>query len=282
MQFIDTHLHLILRERFRYAWTDAIPQLAQRSFKLEDYTAASGAAVSGAIFMESGVDDTQYRDEARLIAGLVADGRIQGQIASCRPEQAGLSDWLDECADLSVIGFRRILHVVDNDLSASTLFRDGLREIGRRGYPFDLCLRADQLAIGEALLQTCRDQTFILDHCGNPDIANDAFTPWSDSLSRLAAYPNLVIKLSGISANARPDQQRVERFQPYFERILELFGSQRIVWGSDWPVCNTGMGLPRWIETSTALLATLSEHERACITYLNAQRFYLQALKVNS
>lgn len=277
MQFIDTHLHLILRKQLGYAWTEDIPQLAERSFTVEDYTADSGAAVSGAIFMESGVDDTQYRDETRLVAGLVADASVLGQIASCRPEEPGLTDWLDECEELSVSGFRRILHVVEDELSIGTLFREGVLEIGRRGYPFDLCLRADQHAIGAALLHACPDQQFILDHCGNPDIANDAFTPWADSLMKLAAYPHLALKLSGITANARPDQQRLETLSIYVETALEHFGPERIIWGSDWPVCNMGMGLPRWIETTRALLEPLSVHERECIAQLNARRIYERA-----
>jgi predicted TIM-barrel fold metal-dependent hydrolase len=276
MQLIDTHLHLILRKQLGYAWTADIPQLAQRNFTVEDYIADCGATVSGAIYMESGVDDTQYRDETRLVAGLVADASILGHIASCRPEEPGLTDWLDECAELGVTGFRRILHVVDDRLSLGKLFREGVREIGRRGYSFDLCLRADQHAIYAALLHACPDQQFILDHCGNPDIANDAFSPWADSLARLAAFPHLALKLSGITANARPDQQRLDTFRIYVETVLECFGPERIVWGSDWPVCNTGMGLPRWIETTRALLEPLSAHERECIGQLNARRIYLK------
>ncbi len=274
MGLIDTHQHLILREHFTYAWTDGIPQLAGRSFTPADYAGETGGTVAGAIFMESGVDDAHYRDEARMVAGLVADGTVLGQIASCRPEAPGLSEWLDECADLGVVGFRRILHVVDDALSETKRFREGVREIGRRGYPFDLCLRADQHRIGEALLRACPDQQFILDHCGNPDIAADALVSWSESLARLAASPNLAVKLSGITANARPDQQRIEVFRPYVERVLELFAPDRIVWGSDWPVCKTGMGLLRWTKVTNALLAPMSEHERNSITALNVHRIY--------
>lgn len=274
MKLIDTHLHLILREWLGYAWTADIPELAGRGFTPGDYAAEAGGSVAGTVFVESGVDDTHYRDEAKLVAGLVADGTTLGQIASCRPEEPGLSDWLDECTSLGVVGFRRILHVVDDELSVSTRFREGLREIGRRGYSFDLCLRADQHGIGEALLRACPDQLFILDHCGNPDIASGSLAPWADNLSRLAIHPNVAVKLSGITSNARPDQQRLDVLRPYVDKVVELFGPDRIVWGSDWPVCKTGMGLPRWIETTRALLASLSTHERERISCLNARRFY--------
>lgn len=271
---IDTHQHLILHAHLGYGWTEALPELATRSFTPADYRAEVGAAVSAALFMEAGVDDADTKAEARLVAGLIGAGEVAAQIAGCRPEEAGIEPWLDECASLGVVGFRRILHVVGDDLSQSQTFRQNLRAIGKRGYSFDLCLRADQHAVGAELLRACPDQQFILDHCGNPDIAGDGFDAWSASLAELAAFPHLVIKLSGITVNARPDQQSVADFQPYLERMLALFGPDRMLWGGDWPVCKLGMGLPRWIETTEALLAPLSAAEQTAIARGTAQRVY--------
>jgi predicted TIM-barrel fold metal-dependent hydrolase len=280
MQFIDTHQHLILPESLRYGWTNGIRVLAGRRFAPEDYAALAGDAVQGALAMEAGVDDAFYQAEARLVAGLI--GQPQGvpiiaQIASCRPEAPGFEAWLDECAALKVAGFRRILHVVPDALSRSARFRRNLRRIGQRGLTFDLCLRADQHQIGEEILRACPDQRFILDHCGNPDIAGEGFRTWAQSLARLAGFPHLAIKLSGITANARSDQQNAEVFRPYFETVLRLFGTDRVLWGGDWPVCNLGLGLPGWIETSRHLLASLSQDEQRAIAQGNALRIYLQA-----
>lgn len=275
---VDTHQHLILRDLFAYDWADAIPALAGRSFRLDDFTNAAAptaaAPITATVFMEAGVNDAFYKAEARHVAGLIHAGRIAAQVASCRPEQPDLSDWLDECADLGVVGFRRILHVVPDAVSEQPQFRAGLREIGHRGFSFDLCLRADQHGIGIDLLQACPEVQFILNHCGNPDIAADAYAGWSASMAQLAEFPNLAVKLSGITVNARPDQQTLDALRPYMDRVVSLFGPDRIVWGSDWPVCNLGMGPAQWIATTQAYLQTLSTAEAVAIASGNAQRLY--------
>lgn len=270
---IDTHQHLILRETIGYAWVGNVPALAGRDFTQADY-AALAPHISGTVFMETGVDDDDYKTEARLVSRLIGSHGMLAQVASCRPEEYNLTPWLDECAGLGVHGFRRILHEAPDDLSRSDLFRANLRLIGARGLPFDLCLLARQLGIGEELLHACPDQVFVLDHCGNPDVAKDQFAAWSKGLARLAQFENLTIKLSGITRNARPDQRNAESLRPYFDRMLELFGPSRMVWASDWPVVDLGAGLPAWLTITDELLRDLSADERAQITEKTARRVY--------
>ena len=276
MQLIDTHQHLILRSRLGYAWADAIPALAGHEFTPDDYAQLTrDSGVIGTVFMETGVDDADYKDEARLIAGLVGQRGMLGQIASCRPEtDAGFDDWLEECAALKVVGFRRILHVVDDAISRKPAFRRNLRKIGARGLPFDICMLARQLDLAEDLARACDDQILVLDHCANPDIASDGFEPWAASLQRLAQFAHLRIKLSGITVNARPEQRTIAALRPYVDHVLATFGPARMVWGGDWPVCNLGSGLPGWISLTHALLSDLSADERGLIGHQNAREIY--------
>lgn len=276
MQLIDTHQHLILRGRLGYGWTAGLPALAAGDFTPADYAAlTAGRGVVGTVFMETGVDDADYQAEARLVAGLVGTGGMLGQIASCRPEvAAGFDAWLDECDGLHVRGFRRILHVVDDGISASSTFRANLRKIGRKGLPFDLCVLARQHDLAQDLIRAHDDQTFVLDHCGNPDIAAGAFAPWASSLQRLAAYPNLFVKLSGITANCAPGTVSAALLRPYVQHVIECFGPSRILWGGDWPVVNLHSSLPDWIDLTQALLADLTEAERDQIGVQTARRVY--------
>ena len=275
MELLDTHQHLILRETIGYDWTDGIPALAGREFTLADYAGlTAGRGVVGSVFMDTGVNDADYKTEARLIAGLVGSHGIRGQIASCRPEEAGFDAWLDECAGLHVVGFRRILHVVDQGISESPLFRANLRKIGAKGLPFDLCFFARQHDKAEALLRACPDQIFVLDHFGNPDVAGDGFAPWAESLRRLAAFPNLFVKFSGIAANCRPDQVNKATLQPFADHLIDCFTPARILWGSDWPVVNITSGLPDWITLTRELLAGLSDAERARIGHGTAAQVF--------
>lgn len=277
MALIDTHQHLILRRSLGYAWADAIPALAGRDFDRAAYAALATGQVAATIFMETGVDDADYQAEARLVAEMVGTGEVPmlGQIAACRPEQEdGFEAWLDECRGLNVLGFRRITHVVPDGISQTETFRRNVRRIGAMGWPVDLCFLARQLPLCEALVRACPDVRFVLDHCGTPDIAGGDFPHWQAAMARLAALPNLWVKLSGITAYAAPGAG-IGAVRPYAEEVLRLFGPARMVWGGDWPVVDLGAGLPGWIAMTRALLAGLSAAERAAIGAGNARALYL-------
>ena len=275
MQLIDTHQHLILRQTIGYGWTAGVPALATGDFTPADYDAlVEGRGVIGTLFMETGVDDDSFQTEARLVAGLVS-GRMLGQIASCRPEtDAGFDDWLAECAGLHVVGFRRILHEVADDLSQSATFRRNLRKIGSAGLPFDLCFLARQLPIALELVRACPDQTYVLDHCGVPDIAAGAFEPWAQGITALAAMPQVVVKLSGITRYCAPGTASADLLRPWVDHVLQAFGPRRMLWGGDWPVVNLGAGLPGWIEMTQVLLAGQSADEQSAIGSETARRIY--------
>lgn len=280
MDLIDTHQHLILRGKLGYAWTRGEPSLAG-SFTRADYAAlVEGSGVVGTIFMETGVDDSDYRAEARLVAGMVGEGTLPmfGQIASCRPEtDQGFDAWLEECRNLKVVGFRRILQVMPDDTSRAENYRRNVRKIGKAGWPVDLCFHSRQLAIAAELVRACPDVRFMLDHCGTPDIAGNDFSAWSERMADLASLPNLFVKLSGVTAYCAPGQTTPESVRPYVETVLTLFGPQRMVWGGDWPVVDLGSGLPEWIAMTRAFLSALSPDEQAAIGHGNARRFYLAA-----
>ena len=276
MDLIDTHQHLILRDQLGYEWTKHVPALASGDFSPTDYARlTAGKGVIGSLFMETGVDDADYQTEARLIAGLVGTMGMLGQIASCRPEtDAGFDAWLEEGDRLHVKGYRRILHVMDDSLSGSVTFRANLKKIGRRGLPFDLCVLARQHDLAEDLIKAHDDQIFVLDHCGNPDIAAAAFSPWARSLRRLAAFPNLYVKLSGITANCAPGTVNAALLRPYVDHVLDCFGADRVLWGGDWPVVNIHSSLPGWIDITHEVLAQGSADERRAIGVDTAKLVY--------
>jgi predicted TIM-barrel fold metal-dependent hydrolase len=279
MDLIDTHQHLILRDRIGYAWTEGMPALAG-DFTREDYAGLVAGRVAATIFMETGVDDADYQTEARLVAGMIGTSvggvAMLGQIASIRPElDAGFDAWLEEARGLGVVGFRRILHVVPDGVSEAETFRANLRKIGRAGLPFDLNFLSRQLIpVGVPLLRACPDQSFVLDHCGVPDVAAGDWDLWKTGIDAVAAFPNVVVKLSGITAYCAPGTATVALLRPYVDHLLRVFGADRMLWGSDWPVVNLGTGLPGWINMTKDLIAELSTDERAAIAQGTAKRVY--------
>jgi len=275
---IDTHQHLVYRDAAGYGWTDDIPVLANRAFTLEDYQGLAGPdAVSGTLFMETGVDDADYQAEARFVAELAQrpGSRISGLIASCRPElDEGFDAWLDECESLNVVGFRRILHVVPDDLSQTEAFRANVRKIGDRGKTFDMCFLTRQLPLAVELARACDNTRLILDHCGVPDIAGGGLDPWRDHMRDLATLPNVSCKLSGILAYCSPGEATLDAIRPYVDHVLDVFGPDRMVWGSDWPVVDMANGLPDWLSVTDTILAGLSQDEAAKIAGQNAIDIY--------
>ncbi len=274
----DTHQHLIYRQVAKYEWTTGIAALEGKSFTLDDYRGLTqGFGICGTLFMESAAEDPGFREETRHVAQLARDpaSLIKGLIVNCRPEaDQGFEAWLEEARGLGALGFRRILHVVGDEVSRSSTFRANVRRIGSAGLTFDLCFLARQLPIAHELAVSCDNTRLILDHCGVPDIAGGALDPWRDHIRALAALPNVICKLSGILAYCAPGEATYEAILPYVDHVLECFGPARMVWGSDWPVVNVANGLPDWIAVTRKILARLSETEAELIAHRNALTVY--------
>jgi predicted TIM-barrel fold metal-dependent hydrolase len=272
---IDTHQHLIYPERFRYDWAAQIPAL-QGNFRLEEYRAAAeGCGITESIFMEVDVPWEQAASEAAFFCSLAEDpaNRIAGVIAACRPENPDMAAWIEKLAHPRLVGFRRVLHTQPDELCTSALFRENVARIGRKGLAFDLCVLPRQLANGAALADACPDTVFILDHCGVPDIASGDLAFWREQLCEISRRPNVNCKLSGIIAYAA-GEITADTLRPVVEHAIECFGWDRVVWGSDWPVCNLTRDLGTWCRLLDEILSGSSEDELAGLYHRNARRIY--------
>lgn len=276
---LDTHQHLIFRDRFRYSWTDPVPALSAGDFTPGDYwSQAAEIGVSRTLLMETGVDDDYWQDETRYMLSLAEDpaNRIAGIVAGCRPEaDAGSFDaWLDELASTAVVGCRRILHVEPDELSASAGFARNVRQLGDRGMTFDMCFLERQLPRAVALARSCDGTRLILDHCGVPDFASGNFASWEREIRRLAELPHVCCKISGVIAYCPPGEDPATVIRPYLEHCMEAFGPDRLVWGSDWPVCNLTADIKTWASLFRELLASEPDEVRRDVFMRNAVAIY--------
>jgi predicted TIM-barrel fold metal-dependent hydrolase len=272
MPIIDTHLHLIYPERLAYPWLADAPSL-NKPHRLDDYwTVAERLGIEAALHMEVDVAEADMEAETLLVLGL--GNPVVGAIAACRPEFPDFARHLDILAGMpGVKGLRRILHGGPDALSQSPLFAENLRRLAEHRLTFDLCVLARQLPIGRALAASCPDVVFVLDHCGVPDIAGKALDPWRADLSAIADLPNVMVKLSGIVAYAGRDWT-VEDLRPFTDHVIDVFGFDRIVWGSDAPVLTLTADLTRWVEATHRLLSGCSADEAARVLSGNARRIY--------
>lgn len=278
ISLLDTHQHLVYREKASYGWTKDIPPLAEGNFTLDDYkTLTEGLGIGGTLFMETGVDDPDYQQETRFVKSLAdnSDNGMIGLISSIRPESdEGFETWLEETIAMGVVGYRRILHVMPDDTSQSDIFRNNVRKIGVSGKTFDICFLPGQLPVACELAKACENTKLILNHCGVPDIAGNGLDPWRQDIKALAQIPNVICKLSGLMAYCAPGTSSLETIEPYVDHALNCFGPNRMVWGSDWPVVNLAKGLPEWIAVTRKILGKLSADEASSIAYGTAQTVY--------
>jgi predicted TIM-barrel fold metal-dependent hydrolase len=271
---VDTHLHLIDQSTLRYPWLADAGSL-NRDHPYSEYAhQANRSGIGQVLHMEVDVDSAQMETETAFVAGLSRQpgNMLRGAIAACRPESPDFAAYLErQTSNPLVKGFRRVLHVMPDETSQSDVYRNNIRRLAGTGLTYDLIFKGDKLANAIALADAAPDVQFVLDHFGSPDLKRGKDQPWWNLIADLGKRPNVVAKISGIIAYTDPDGWTVESLRPFFERVIQSFGWDRAVWGSDWPVCNLGGGLTQWVAATHALLAGASDSERGKLLSANAR-----------
>lgn len=277
-RLIDTHLHLVYRDSLTYPWLGSEPTLAARDWTYELYAAeAHPFGVTDCLHMEVDVVDADIDRETEFIRNLAGDPgrRIRAAISNARPEQPGFAQQVERaCDDPFIRGFRRILHVVPDDVSRARIFRENVGRLAGTGLTFDICVRFDQLGIAAELADACPGVTFVLDHCGGGSASRpDRFAAWKTALVELGRRPGIVAKVSGVIGTVG-DGWTVNDLRPVIETTIEVFGWDRVVWGSDWPWSAQRASLTDWIDATSRLVEGVSESEREKLFHRNATRIY--------
>ena len=269
----DTHLHLIYPERLRYPWLDNFEFLNKPSKYDEYMIRASRLGIKGCLHMEVDVAENLICEETGLVSELMEkeNGPLKGAISACRPESKQFPEFLEWAQENSVIrGFRRVLHVVPDETSKSDIFRSNVKRLSGTGLTFDVCVSAQQLTLAAELIDCCPDVTFILDHCGVPDIKGGDIKGWKQQITELSKRENLIGKISGIIAYGDNHKWGLEDIRPYFEHTASAFGHRRIIWGSDSPVCNLGGGIETWVAATYAITRDWSKEDMGDLFWNNA------------
>jgi len=276
MKIIDTHQHLWDLDLFTYSWLDGVPAL-RKSFRMKDYQKATeGIDIEKSVHLEADVDEAYMLDETNHILKLAGqDNPLEGVVASGRPEKPHFADYLDQIAGHPKLkGIRRVLHTQPDDLVQSSLFAENVRVLEAYGLSFDICVLARQLPIAIQLVRNCPQVSFILDHCGDPEVKDHVLDPWRQHIRELSQFPNVVCKVSGLVACADLEKWTPEDLRPYVEHAIECFGWDRVMFGSDWPVCTLAASYQKWVETLTMLTSAAGEENQQKLFYKNAARVY--------
>ncbi|HXY78929.1 MAG TPA: amidohydrolase [Candidatus Acidoferrales bacterium] len=277
MQIVDTHQHLWDLNLFRYSWMNSIPAL-NRSFRMADYLAAiKELNVVKSVHVEADVDEPFMLEETQHLLTLAgqSDNPLEAIVTCGRPENQDFRSYLDKItAHSRVKGIRRVLHTQPDDLAQGRTFIQSVAALSSCGLSFDICVLARQLPIAINLVSKCPDVVFVLDHCGVPQVKERVLDPWRSHIAEIAKSPNVFCKISGLVAYADPQRWTVDDLRPFVEHTIASFGWDRVMFGSDWPVCTLSASLRQWVE---ALQTITQEAGEACQNKLfhdNALRIY--------
>ena len=278
LSIVVSHVHLWNPERLRYAWLDELPAL-NRAFLPADFAAASANSnVRKIIFIECGCELAQSLAEANWISDLAkVEPRLKGIVAHA-PLEKGEPVRVELNALVSrplVKGVRRNLQGErDAEFCLRPEFVAGVKLLAEFGFTFDVCVRHEQLRSVAELVRRVPQVNFVLDHFGKPDVRGKKNEPWAADLKSLAALPNVVCKISGLATEADWKNWRPADLKFYFERALECFGFERILFGGDWPVATLATNCGRWLETVQKFFAFAPAADQIKIFQTNAERIY--------
>lgn len=289
LPIIDCHQHLWDLSKFKLRWLDSAEQL-NRSYLTKDYLkAASGLNVVKAIYMEVDVVPRQQLAEAEHVIALCKskDHPTAGAVISGRPASTRFKDYILQFKDSPYIkGVRQVLHPpgTKRGLCLEKQFVENMRLLGKLGMSYDLCMRPTELSDGIKLVDQCKETLFIVDHCGNAD--PKAFSkkksvekpwhkaePWRRDIANLAKRKNTICKISGSVAKA-PAAWTADDLAPIVNHCLDQFGPDRVVFGSDWPVCTLAATYRQWVEALKQIIRQRPVAQQRKLLHDNAVHFY--------
>jgi L-fuconolactonase len=259
-----------------YGWLT--PELVPiyRDFRLPDLAPhLAAAAIEGTILVQAAPTEAEtmflldIAESAELVRGVV------GWTDFNAPDGAARIDAL--AARNLLVGLRPMVQdIADDDWLLGPALTPLLAAMAGAGLIFDALVLPRHLPKLLEVIGRHPDLTFVLDHCGKPQLASGEIAVWQRDVALLAEHPNIVCKLSGLVTEASPDWQIADLRQAV-DHVRACFGPQRLLWGSDWPVVNLAGGYAKWFAAAETLLADLSPDEKADIFGGNAARIYLRS-----
>lgn len=276
---VDTHLHLWDPQHFRMSWLDGNPLLAQRYLVDAFQQHSAGIAVDAAVYVEVAVEPAYSFLEAVFVNDLAARfPTVQGIVAAA-PVEFGAQATAYYAAlrgiGPRIKGVRRLFQgESDPQYAARPGVVAGVQALAAYDLSFDICIFHHQLPAVIELVRQAPEVSFILDHIAKPNIKDGVLEPWKTQLRALAALPNVVCKISGLTTEADHAHWTAEQLRPFVEHVVEVFGPQRIMYGGDWPVSLQSTTYRGWVETLETVLPQLSAADQQAFWAGNARRVY--------
>lgn len=270
---IDAHHHFWRYSPAEYGWIDDAMAAIRRDFLPADLKAEiAGAGIDGVISVQAchTIDETEWllsmTAEHPWIRGVV------GWVPLADPEAPALLERLATHPGLR--GIRHVLQAEPDAYMDRADFHAGLARLQRLQLTYDVLIYHHQLPAAMQLVDRHPNQIFVLDHIAKPDIRGGALQPWARELAEMAQRPHVSCKLSGVVTEADYGSWSYGQILPYLETALAAFGPERMMFGSDWPVCRVAVTYADWVHTVERFAASLSDSEKQALFADTAVRAY--------
>lgn len=274
MQKIDAHQHFWQFDPVRDSWIDdSMPEI-QHDFLPEDLEPIlKQNGFDGCIVVQS--DQTE------------AENTFQLKNAGKNSIIKGVVGWVDLCSSKVeerleyyrqfelMKGFR---HILQGEPDASFIlqksFMHGISLLQKFGFTYDILIFPKHLENAKKLVKNFPNQPFVIDHIAKPNIKNKNIDSWKKNIKAIAELDNVSCKVSGMVTEADWKNWKTEDFSPYLDVVFEAFGTKRVMFGSDWPVCNVAGGYKKMISIVQNYTSALTQNEQELFWGGNAINFY--------
>jgi L-fuconolactonase len=271
---IDAHQHFWDIQRLEYGWMPPGENVLRRNYLPEDlWPILEENRFDGCVVVQANtvLDETWW-----LLELAEANAFVLGVVAWVDLADAGMPRVLDELQKHPK--FKGVRHLVHDEPDPRWLIRPGmlrgLRELARRGVPYDLLLRPVHLPLVPELAELVPGLRMVIDHIAKPPIASGHMDGWAEDMRAAAAVPGLCCKLSGMITEADHAKWTSDDLRPYVQHVMGLFEPERLMFGSDWPVCKLAGSWKRVLAAFTQAIGPQPIEVREHLLGGTAARFY--------
>ena len=270
---IDSHQHFWKYHPEKHAWINDDMRSIRRDFQPEDLKPLLDENnFEGCVVVQ--VDQTE--DETLQLVSLANQHSfIKGVVGWIDLRNENLASRLDYFSSLKNLkGFRHIVQAEKEGFLRQPSFIKGVQMLNRHGFTYDLLIYHHQLPDALDFVEHTPDTAIVIDHIAKPPIATENIRTWARDIAAMAEFPNVCCKISGMVTEARWSEWKYEDFVPYLDVVFRAFGTSRVMYGSDWPVCLVAASYDEQLSIITSYLKDLSASEKSNVLGENAKRFY--------
>lgn len=271
---IDAHQHYWKYNEARDTWITDDMAVIQRNFLPEDLKPLLPInQVDGTVIVQS---DQSKEENIFQLANSLQHNFIKGVVGWIDLQADDVADQLAYYNEFKKMkGFRHVLQgEQQRDFMLRPDFMRGIGKLKEFGYTYDILIYPDQLNYTMDFVKAFPSQLFVLDHLAKPHIRDGKIDQWKKDIQKLAAFENVFCKISGMVTEAKWNEWKKEDFVPYLDTVVEAFGTNRLMYGSDWPVCLVAASYEQVIGLVREYFSAFSENDKELIFGKNAALFY--------